>query len=98
MASLKRLFGGFRKIKSSAKSEAEADSAIEWVVAGLGNPGEPYARTRHNAGFMTIDLIAKAQGAELNRRKFKGVSGEDTLGEHRTMLVKPQTFYNLSGG
>ncbi len=97
MAALKRLFGGFRKIKSSAKSESEADGNIQWVVAGLGNPGEPYARTRHNLGFITVDRIAKANNVELNRRRFKGLTVEVTLAANRTMLVKPQTFYNLSG-
>jgi PTH1 family peptidyl-tRNA hydrolase len=97
MAALKRLFGNFRKTKSTSKTESEANAAIQWVVAGLGNPGEPYARTRHNAGFMTIDRIAKANGVELNRRRFKGLTGEVNLGGQPVMLVKPQTFYNLSG-
>src|SRR5216684_9178032 len=97
MAALKRLFGNFRKTKSSAKSEAEASATIQWVIAGLGNPGEQYARTRHNAGFMTIDRIAKANGVELTRRRFKGLTAEVTLAGQPAMLVKPQTFYNLSG-
>ncbi|MDO8433898.1 MAG: aminoacyl-tRNA hydrolase [Candidatus Binatus sp.] len=97
MAALKRLFGGFRKAKGRAKAESEAEAAIQWVIAGLGNPGEPYARTRHNAGFMTIDRIAKANRVELNRRRFKGLTAEVILAAQRTMLVKPQTFYNLSG-
>ncbi len=97
MAALKRLFGNFRKTKSSAKSESEATASIQWVVAGLGNPGEQYARTRHNAGFMTIDRIAKANGVELNRRRFKGLTAEVTLAGQPAILVKPQTFYNLSG-
>ncbi len=97
MAALKRLFGNFRKTKSSAKSEPEASATIQWVIAGLGNPGEQYARTRHNAGFMTIDRIAKANGVELTRRRFKGLTAEVTLAGQPAMLVKPQTFYNLSG-
>lgn len=97
MAALKRLFGNFRKTRSSAKTEAESTASIQWVVAGLGNPGEQYARSRHNAGFMTIDRIAKANGVELNKRRFKGVTAEVTLGGQSAMLVKPQTFYNLSG-
>ena len=95
MAAIKRLFGNFRP--SRKKSEAETHSSIQWVVAGLGNPGEDYSRSRHNTGFMTIDRIAKAKGVELGRRRFKGVTAEITLAEQRALLVKPQTFYNLSG-
>src|SRR5271167_1345725 len=95
MAAIKRLFGNFRQ--SGKKSESESRSSIQWVVAGLGNPGEEYSRSRHNSGFMTIDRIAKAKGVELNRRRFKGVTAEITLAEKPALLVKPQTFYNLSG-
>ena len=98
MAAIKRLFGSFRSSRQSGKkSEAESRSSIQWVVAGLGNPGEEYSRSRHNAGFMTIDRIAKAKGVELSRRRFKGVSAEVTLAGKPAILVKPQTFYNLSG-
>jgi PTH1 family peptidyl-tRNA hydrolase len=96
MAAIKRLFGNFRSSRAK-KSDSEARSAIEWVVTGLGNPGEEYARSRHNSGFMTIDRIAKAKGVELGRRRFKGVTAETTLAEKPALLVKPQTFYNLSG-
>jgi len=96
MAALKRLFGGFRSSREK-KSESEAQSSVEWVVAGLGNPGDEYARSRHNAGFMTIDRIAKKNGVALNRKKFKGVIGDVTLAGKPAILVKPQTFYNLSG-
>jgi PTH1 family peptidyl-tRNA hydrolase len=96
MAAIKRLFGNFRASRSK-KSDSEARSSIQWVVAGLGNPGEEYSRSRHNSGFMTIDRIAKAKGVELSRRRFKGVTAEITLAEKPAILVKPQTFYNLSG-
>jgi PTH1 family peptidyl-tRNA hydrolase len=97
MSAIKRLFGSFRSAKSTDKSEPEPTSSIQWVVAGLGNPGEQYARSRHNAGFMTIDRIAKANHAEMNRRKFKGVMADLTLAGESATIVKPQTFYNLSG-
>lgn len=96
MASIKRLFGAFRSSREK-KVDSEAPSSIEWVVAGLGNPGDEYARSRHNAGFMTIDRIAKTNGAAMNRRKFKGLIGDITLAGKPALLVKPQTFYNLSG-
>jgi peptidyl-tRNA hydrolase, PTH1 family len=96
MAAIKRLFGSFRSSRGK-KSESEPRSSIQWVVAGLGNPGEEYSRSRHNLGFMTVDRIAKAKGVELGRRRFKGITGEITLAERPAILVKPQTFYNLSG-
>ena len=96
MAAIKRLFGNFRSSRAK-KSDSESHSKIQWVVAGLGNPGEEYSRSRHNAGFVTIDRIAKAKGVDLSRRRFKGVTAETTLAEKPALLVKPQTFYNLSG-
>jgi PTH1 family peptidyl-tRNA hydrolase len=96
MAAIKRLFGGFRSSRGK-KSESGQPSSIQWVVAGLGNPGDAYSRSRHNSGFMTIDRIAKAKGVELTRRRFKGVTAEITLAGKPAILVKPQTFYNLSG-
>jgi PTH1 family peptidyl-tRNA hydrolase len=96
MAAIKRLFGGFRSSRAR-KSDSDSHSSIQWVVAGLGNPGEQYSRSRHNSGFMTIDRIAKTKGVELSRRRFKSVTAEITLAEKPAMLVKPQTFYNLSG-
>ena len=97
MAALKRLFGSFRSSRETKKSESEARSSIEWVVAGLGNPGDEYARSRHNAGFMTIDRIAKKNGVALSKRKFKGLIADVTIAGRPAILVKPQTFYNLSG-
>ena len=98
MAAIKRLFGAFRSSReSSKKSDSETRSSIEWVVAGLGNPGDEYARSRHNSGFMTLDRIAKAKGVEFSRRKFKSVIAEVSLAGKSALLVKPQTFYNLSG-
>ncbi len=96
MAAIKRLFGSFRSSRGK-KSESESRPSIQWVVAGLGNPGEQYSRSRHNSGFMTVDRIAKAQGVEFGRRRFKGVTAEITLAGKPALLVKPQTFYNLSG-
>ncbi|HEV2169620.1 MAG TPA: aminoacyl-tRNA hydrolase [Candidatus Binatus sp.] len=96
MAAIKRLFGSFRSSRGK-KSESDSHPSIQWVVAGLGNPGEQYSRSRHNAGFMTVDRIAKAKGIEFGRRRFKGVTAEVALAEKPALLVKPQTFYNLGG-
>jgi peptidyl-tRNA hydrolase, PTH1 family len=96
MAAIKRLFGSFRSSRAK-KSEPDSHPSIQWVIAGLGNPGDQYSRSRHNAGFMTIDRIAKAKAVEFGRRKFQGVVAEIMLEEKPALLVKPQTFYNLSG-
>ena len=68
-----------------------------WLVAGLGNPGLQYEKTRHNAGFMAADRIAEKYGVQFNKRKFDSVYGEFKIGENRVLLMKPQTYMNNSG-
>ncbi len=70
---------------------------ISWLVVFLGNPGTKYEMTRHNAGFMAGDSMAKAQGAAINRSRFKALTGTCDIGGETVMLMKPQTFMNLSG-
>ena len=76
---------------------AKKPSGVEWLVAGLGNPGEKYARTRHNMGFLTMDLLAEEKKIKIDRIKFKAVTAQAELGGARCLLMKPQTFMNLSG-
>lgn len=68
-----------------------------YIIAGLGNPGEKYAQTRHNMGFMTIDYLANELGVTVNKIKHKALVGDVNISGHKVMLVKPQTFMNLSG-
>ena len=70
---------------------------ISWLVVFLGNPGTKYEMTRHNAGFMAGDAMAKAQGAAINRSRFKALTGTCDIGGETVMLMKPQTYMNLSG-
>lgn len=70
---------------------------ISWLVVFLGNPGTKNEMTRHNAGFMAGDAMAKAQGAAINRSRFKALTGTCDIGGETVMLMKPQTFMNLSG-
>lgn len=66
-------------------------------IIGLGNPGRQYLETRHNAGFLVIDRIAAMTNIELDKKKFKSVYGKGLINSEPVILVKPQTFMNLSG-
>ncbi len=68
-----------------------------YLIVGLGNPGDEYARTRHNLGFMLIDKMAKAAGVSVKRRDCQSLVGGGVIENQRVTLVKPQTFMNLSG-
>lgn len=72
-------------------------STYDWFVVGLGNPGLQYENTRHNAGFMAVDLFMKGQNGEFSKNKMKAVFGECKLGSNRVLVAKPQTFMNNSG-
>lgn len=67
------------------------------VIAGLGNPGRKYENTKHNMGFLTIDVLAEKHGIKVNKIKHKALVGEGMIGGKKVMLVKPQTYMNLSG-
>jgi PTH1 family peptidyl-tRNA hydrolase len=69
----------------------------EWLVVGLGNPGERYADTPHNLGFLVVDRLALRNSIRVNRKECQAVIGSGTLGGQRVTLAQPQTFMNLSG-
>ena len=70
---------------------------IEYIVAGLGNPGSRYENTRHNAGFKALDLLAKKEGFEFKKLKFHALIADEVIGGTRCLIMKPQTMMNLSG-
>ncbi|HIT57861.1 MAG TPA: aminoacyl-tRNA hydrolase [Candidatus Galloscillospira stercoripullorum] len=70
---------------------------VEWLVVGLGNPGDKYENTRHNVGFMTADVLAERKGVPVQRLKFKALTTTLTLGGAQVLLMKPVTYMNLSG-
>ncbi len=74
----------------------ESASTLDLLVAGLGNPGREYERTRHNAGWMVLDELARRHGGSW-RSKFSGSLAEVRLGELRLALLKPETYMNDSG-
>ena len=70
---------------------------VKWLVVFLGNPGPKYECTRHNAGFMAADALAKDKGIKINRSRFKALTATVDLGGESVLLMKPQTYMNLSG-
>lgn len=88
------IFELFKRISSEESAKREP---VSHLVVGLGNPGDKYFTTRHNAGFLTMDYIAQKYSAKIDRVKFKALCGEATIGGKRVLLMKPQTFMNNSG-
>ena len=72
-------------------------AAVDWLVVGLGNPGQKYANTRHNMGFLTVDLLAEKAGVKLNKVKFKSAYNIIPFAGCKCLVMKPQTYMNLSG-
>ena len=72
-------------------------SAVDWLIVGLGNPGQKYEHTRHNMGFLTVDLLAEKTGVKLNKVKFKSAYNIMNFAGCKCLVMKPQTYMNLSG-
>ena len=71
--------------------------AADWIVVFLGNPGPKFAGTRHNVGFMAAEKCEKATGASIRRARFKALTDQIRVGDASVLLMKPQTYMNLSG-
>ena len=69
----------------------------DWLIVGLGNPGKEYEKTRHNAGWRAIDRIAEKLDCKIDKAKFQGLYGQTNYKGKKLLLLKPQTFMNLSG-
>ena len=72
-------------------------SAVDWLIVGLGNPGSKYEHTRHNMRFLTVDLLAEKLGVKLNKVKFKAAYNIVNFAGCKCLVMKPQTYMNLSG-
>jgi PTH1 family peptidyl-tRNA hydrolase len=95
---LKELFEKIETGSGRSPAGGRMPSGIpEYIVAGLGNPGAEYEGTRHNAGFMALDALAAQLGARVTRIRFKSLCGDAEIAGHRVLLLKPQTYMNLSG-
>ena len=79
------------------KRNKEYTGTFDYLIVGLGNTGKQYEITRHNAGFICIDLLAEKYGVKINKLKFKSLMGEVRINGARCLLLKPETFMNLSG-
>lgn len=89
---MSNIFDLFKKIEKK-----EDPTPVSFIIAGLGNVGKQYERTRHNAGFIAIDYIAERLGAKIDRVKFNSTVTEVSLGGKRVLLMKPTTLMNNSG-
>ena len=88
----------FTLFKQIAQDRAPAPAGpVEWIVAGLGNPGAKYENTRHNVGFLSLDRMAEKLGFRIDRLRFQSLTGEAMIEGHRVLFLKPATFMNLSG-
>ncbi len=85
------------KFNKNNKYKKEEESAPMFVIAGLGNPGEKYEKTRHNVGFDVIDVLADQYNINVRDKKCRALCGSGIIGGQKVLLVKPQTFMNLSG-
>ena len=75
----------------------KSSGSVSWLIVCLGNPGPKYECTRHNAGFMTADALAKKLGVSISRARFKALTASAEINGEKVLLMKPQTFMNLSG-
>ena len=90
---MSNIFDLFKQIEKKPEPKAP----ITHIIAGLGNIGKPYEKTRHNAGFLAIDYIAEKCGVKIDRIKFHATVAEVKLGEVGVLLMKPTTLMNNSG-
>ena len=89
---MSNIFDLFKKIEKTADQ-----TPVSFIIAGLGNPGTQYQKTRHNIGFVAVDYIAAKLGVKIDRAKFHALVAEAKIGDVRVLLMKPETYMNNSG-
>lgn len=87
----------FKKKAPEAVPAAPVHGPVEYVICGLGNPGDQYGNTRHNTGYCALDVLAMDCGARVDRIRFHALTGDAMLGNRHVLLMKPTTYMNLSG-
>ena len=75
----------------------KSSGGIQWLLVCLGNPGKEYETTRHNIGFMAADELERREGVRFNKLRYRALTGEIRVGDQRVLVMKPQTYMNLSG-
>ncbi len=83
--------------KRIQKPTEQVTGPIEYIIVGLGNPGRDYENTRHNAGFLCLDMLCEKKGIKIDRLKFKSLTADTMINSHRCILMKPSTYMNNSG-
>ena len=73
------------------------NGGYQWLLVCLGNPGKQYENTRHNIGFLTADELGRREGIKINKLRYRALTGEIRVGSQRVLVIKPQTYMNLSG-
>ena len=76
---------------------AFGNGGYQWLLVCLGNPGRDYENTRHNIGFMAADALSCREGIKINKLRYRALTGEIRVGGQRVLVLKPQTYMNLSG-
>ena len=89
---MSNIFDLFKKIEKKSDT-----GPVSFIIAGLGNPGQKYDKTRHNAGFLAVDHIAEVHGAKIDRAKYHALVATVEIEGVRVLLMKPETFMNNSG-
>lgn len=79
------------------KFSSRATGPVEFIIAGLGNPGKDYVLTRHNAGFLCLDVLSDRFGFTTDRVKFRSLTADVMINGHRCLVMRPQTYMNNSG-
>lgn len=88
----------FEKLRElSAKNSSALTGKVEYIIAGLGNPGVAYENTRHNAGFIAADMLCQKYSSKCDRAKFKSMYADIMINETRCLVLKPTTYMNNSG-
>lgn len=87
----------FDKFRQISKEENLPSGKVEYLIAGLGNPGLQYEGTRHNAGYMVVDKLGEKLGFDIKRMKFKSLCGDISIGGKHCVVLKPTTYMNNSG-
>lgn len=83
--------------KKAGENAVRPAGPVAYLIAGLGNPGTQYENTRHNAGFLAVDVLAEKLGVKIDRLKYKALCADAMIGDKRVLLMKPSTFMNNSG-